>query len=140
MNEERLREALGVDEGRRARIYQDTATPPRWTGGVGRNLSDKGFHQDEIDLMLKNDIAEAVAELDRVVPWWRCLNDARQNVLANMMFNLGAPRLMGFRKFLAYAEAGRYDAAAGEMLDSTWARQVGARALRLADLMRKGEF
>ena len=140
MNRDKLESQLRVDEGVRARIYQDTATPPRWTGGVGRNLTDRGFSDDEIALMLKNDITLAERELDRVAPWWRNLNEPRQNVMLNMMFNLGAPRLLGFAKFLVYAEAGRFDAAANEMLDSAWSRQVGARALRLASLMRKGEF
>lgn len=138
MNREKLEAQLVIDEGKRARIYTDTVG--KITGGVGRNLSDRPFSEDEITLMLHNDIELAARELDRVTPWWRGLNDARQNVMVNMMFNLGAPRLLGFRKFLLYAEAGRFDAAGGEMLDSTWAKQVGARASRLADQMRKGEF
>lgn len=138
MDFDKLKAQLIVDEGKRSRIYTDTVG--KITVGVGRNLSDRPFSDDEIELMLENDIALAAKELDRVFPWWKKLNDARQNVMANLMFNLGAPRLMGFKKFLMYAEVGRYDAAAGEMLDSLWAKQVGARATRLADLMRKGEF
>lgn len=138
MNREKLEAQLSIDEGRRAKIYTDTVG--KITGGVGRNLSDRPFSEDEIDLMLKNDIDLVVRELDRIAPWWRGLSDARQNVMANMTYNLGANRLLGFKKFLTYAQAGRFDAAAGEMLDSLWAKQVGARAQRLADLMRKGEF
>jgi lysozyme len=138
MNREKLEAQLIIDEGRRSKIYTDTVG--KITGGVGRNLSDRPFNDDEISLMLKNDIDLAARELDRVAPWWRNLNDARQNVMANMMFNLGANRLLGFKKFLIYSQSGRFDAAAGEMLDSMWAKQVGARAQRLADLMRKGEF
>lgn len=138
MNEQKLLDALSLDEGRRARIYTDTVG--KVSGGVGRNLTDKGFRQDEIDLMLRNDIAEAVAELDRVAPWWRGLNDARQNALVNMMFNLGATRLMGFKKFLAALQVGDWAKAESEMLDSKWARQVGDRSTRLALLIRNGKF
>lgn len=138
MNEQKLLDALSLDEGRRARIYTDTVG--KVSGGVGRNLTDKGFRQDEIDLMLRNDIAESVAELDRVAPWWRGLNDARQNALVNMMFNLGATRLMGFKKFLAALQVGDWAKAESEMLDSKWARQVGSRSTRLALLIRTGEF
>lgn len=138
MNEKKLLDALSLDEGRRARIYIDTVG--KVSGGVGRNLTDKGFRQDEIDLMLRNDIAEAVAELDRVAPWWRGLNDARQNALANMMFNIGAPRLLGFKKFLAALQVGDWKTAEREMLDSKWARQVGDRSTRLALLIRTGAF
>lgn len=138
MNEQKLLDALSLDEGRRALIYTDTVG--KVSGGVGRNLTDKGFRQDEIDLMLRNDIAEAVAELDRVAPWWRGLNDARQNALVNMMFNLGATRLMGFKKFLAALQVGDWAKAESEMLDSKWARQVGDRSTRLALLIRTGVF
>lgn len=140
MNDAKLIAELNIDEDRRTRIYQDTATPPRWTGGVGRNLSNRGFSEDEIDLMLKNDIADVVSDLDRNLPWWRQMNDARQNVMENMCFNLGIKKLLGFVNTLAFMEGGRYDAAAKGMLDSLWARQVGARANRLATRMRTGVF
>lgn len=136
MDPKRLQAQLITDEGSRARIYTDTVG--KVTGGVGRNLTDRGFSQDEIDLMLRNDIALSERELDRVLPWWRKLNDVRQEVLVNMMFNMGAPRLLGFKKFLKYGEAGRWDAAAAEMLDSKWAEQVGDRAKRLAKKFREG--
>ena len=138
MNFDKLKAQLIIDEGKRSRIYIDTVG--KVTGGVGRNLTDRPFSDDEIELMLENDIAMAAKELDRVFPWWKTLNDARQNVLANMCFNLGAARLLGFKNFLAYAQAGRYDAAAGEMLNSVWSKQVGDRAQRLAKVMREGEF
>lgn len=138
MNRAKLAAQLTVDEGRRALVYFDTVG--KITGGVGRNLTDRPFSDDEIDLMLKNDIALVEQDLDRRLPWWREMTEARQNVLANMCFNLGINRLLNFVKTLDHMRAGRYDAAAREMLDSTWARQVGARAVRLAALMRKGDF
>lgn len=138
MNEQRLAADLTVDEGRRARIYLCTAG--KVTGGVGRNLTDRAFSDDEIDLMLKNDIKGVERDLDRRLPWWRQMSEARQNVLANMCFNLGIDRLLGFVNTLALMKAARYDAAAAEMINSKWAKQVGARAIRLAATMRKGEF
>lgn len=138
MNRTRLRAALSVDEGRSAKIYTDTVG--RVTGGVGRNLTDRGFNENEIDLMLSNDIDLAEHELDKSMPWWRRLDDVRQEVLANMMFNMGATRLSGFKKFLAHAEAGEFGPASVEMLNSKWAAQVGKRAQRLARQMRTGEY
>jgi len=138
MDFEKLKAQLVIDEGKRSRIYTDTVG--KVTGGVGRNLTDRPFSEDEITLMLENDIALAASELDRVAPWWKTLNDARQNVMANLCFNLGAPRLLGFKNFLSYAQAGRFDAAAAELLNSKWAVQVGQRAQRLAKVMREGEF
>ncbi|WP_426111060.1 glycoside hydrolase family protein [Massilia sp. PWRC2] len=129
---------LTIDEGRRDRVYTDSVG--KLTVGVGRNISDREFSQDEIDLMLSNDIALVEADLDRTMPWWRTMTEARQGVLANMAFNLGISRLAGFKNTLAYMQAGRYDAAAAGMLDSLWAKQVGARADRLAKIMRTGEY
>jgi|AraplaDrversion2_2_1032049.scaffolds.fasta_scaffold00773_63 lysozyme len=138
MNREKLAAQLTIDEGRRALVYIDTVG--KLTGGVGRNLTDRPFFDDEIALMLKNDIDLAEKDLDRFIPWWRQLSEARQNVLANMCFNLGIKRLLLFVNMLDHARAGRYTEAAAEMLDSKWAKQVGDRARRLAELMRKGEF
>lgn len=138
MNLEKLAAQLTVDEGRRARIY--LCTEGKVTGGVGRNLTDRPFSDDEIDLMLKNDIKGVEQDLDRRLPWWRQMSEARQNVLANMCFNLGIDRLLGFVNTLTLMKAARYDAAAAEMINSKWAKQVGARAIRLAATMRKGEF
>jgi len=138
MNNDKLAAQLTVDEGRKPRIYVDTVG--KITGGVGRNLTDRAFSEDEIDLMLKNDIAMVAKQLDQKMPWWRQMNDARQNVLANMCFNMGINALVGFVNTLAAMKAGQYDVAAKGMLASKWASQVGDRAIRLAKVMRTGEF
>lgn len=137
MNREKLAAQLTIDEGRRARIYTDTVG--KLTVGVGRNISDRAFSEDEIDLMLNNDIKLVERSLDHSLPWWRQMNDARQNVLANMCF-MGIGTLLTFVNTLAAMKSGRYDAAADGMLKSKWAKQVGQRAVRLAEIMRKGEF
>lgn len=79
--------------------------------------------------------------------FWRALNDARQNVLINMAFNMGLEGVCGFRDFLACLNTGDYEGAAREMYDSLWARQVGDgpggkwdRVDRLAQQMRDGKF
>lgn len=138
MIREKLAAQLEVDEGKRKRIYVDTVG--KVSGGIGRNLTDRGFRDDEIALMLKNDVDEVEAQLDKQLPWWRQMNDARQNVLANMCFNMGIETLKTFVNTLEFMRAGRYDAAAGCMLNSKWANQVGARAVRLAQVMRTGEL
>ena len=59
----KLKAELTRDEDRRYRIYTDTVG--KVSGGIGRNLTDKGFRDNEIDLMYQNDIAETEAWLDR---------------------------------------------------------------------------
>ncbi|MEK7891230.1 glycoside hydrolase family protein [Burkholderia contaminans] len=131
----KLKAELTRDEDRRYRIYTDTVG--KVSGGIGRNLTDKGFRDSEIDLMYQNDIADTEAWLDRNLPWWRTLDPVRQRVLMNMAFNMQG-RLLGFRNFLAAAQRADWNVAAAEMLDSLWARQVGDRAKRLASMMRSG--
>jgi len=131
----KLKAELSLDEGRKNRIYVDTVG--KVSGGIGRNLTDKGFRDTEIDLMYQNDIAETEAWLDRNLPWWRSLDPVRQRVMMNMAFNMQG-KLLTFVNTLTAIKRGDYAAAADGMLNSLWAKQVGARARRLADLMRNG--
>ncbi|MGU4696719.1 glycoside hydrolase family protein [Burkholderia cepacia] len=131
----KLKAELTLDEGRRNRIYVDTVG--KVSGGIGRNLTDKGFRDNEIDLMYQNDVTETEAWLDRNLPWWRSLDPVRQLVMMNMAFNMQG-KLLTFVNTLAAIKRGDYAAAADGMLNSLWARQVGARATRLANMMRSG--
>jgi lysozyme len=138
MNRVRLAKQLEIDEGKRPKMYQDTVG--KWTAGVGRNLSDRTFSEDEIQLMLANDIKLAEKDARALVPGFDHLGDARAEVICNMAFNLGYTRLAGFKKFLAAVNASEFAEASIEMLDSKWAHQVGARAQRLSKAMRTGSW
>lgn len=127
---------LKRDEGVRLKPYTDTVG--KLTIGVGRNLSDVGITDAESTVLLQNDIQRTVAALDASLPWWRNLNPVRQRVLINMAFNMGMVGLLTFKNTLAAMQSGSYAAAAAGMLASKWATQVGARADRLAEMMRTG--
>ena len=60
--------------------------------------------------------------------------------MIDMGFNIGLDRLMKFEKCLARIKASDFQGAANEMLNSSWANQVGARATRLADVMRSDKM
>ena len=105
---------------------------------MGRNLRDRGLSDDEIDYLLSNDIDIVVDELDKVMPWWKDLDEVRQRVLCDLVFNLGMPRFSGFKKSISYMKQQMWDQAADELLDSKWARQVGRRAHTLSEMMRTG--
>ena len=66
------------------------------------------------------------------------LSDNRYNALVDMMFNLGKPRFLTFKKMIKAVECGDFDTAANEMLDSKWARQTKSRAIELSNLIREG--
>ena len=59
--------------------------------------------------------------------------------LISMAYNLGGPRLAGFRRMRAAIAADDWPRAAAEALASRWAQQTGRRAIHIADLMRAGE-
>ena len=124
---------LKLHEGKRNLPYEDTEG--YLTIGYGHNL-DVPLSDKAIEQILLDDIETAESELDRLLPWWRELDEPRQNVLVDMMFNLGAPRFMTFQKLLKALLERDYEKAADEMLDSKWYTQVGTRAEVLADMMR----
>ena len=109
-----------------------------WTIGFGRNLESNPLSKDEGRVLLDNDIRRAVTELRQKCPVFIGLDTVRREVLVNMAFNLGWPRLSGFVRMFACLEAEDYGGAALEMLDSKWADQVGGRAIGLAERMRTG--
>jgi len=138
MNRARLSKQLEQDEGRRRRLYRDTVG--KLTIGVGRNIEDRGLRDDEIDLMLSNDIDEAVSIARSLVVNFDKLDDVRQEVVANMALNLGATRLAGFKQFIGALLRFDFQRATTEMMDSKWYDQVGDRGKRLAYAMREGRF
>lgn len=135
MNLDQLRADLERDEGVCLTPYKDTVGV--MTIGIGHNLQ-MGISPAVKDLIFEEDIADVVAELDRNAPWWRGLSETRQRALANMAFNLGWPRLSNFKNTLAALEAGDFEKAAVEAMDSKWARQVKGRAERIAKLILEG--
>ena len=121
-------------EGHRRHLYEDTAGV--MSIGVGYNIQERGLPDHVIAVLLEETIKEAESELLRVYPKSAQLTKNRQEVLINMMFNLGAPRFLMFRRMLEALTQGDYALAAEEMLDSRWAEQVGQRAIELAGRMR----
>jgi len=135
---------LRRDEGVRYSPYKDSMGI--LTVGVGHNLAVKPIHigwtypltDAQVNQLLAEDLAEVFAELDDHLPWWRNLSYARQRVVANMTFNLGMEKLLTFKNTVAAIQKGQWQNAATGMLLSKWAKQVGARANRLADMMLRG--
>jgi lysozyme len=135
---DQLVDQLIIHEGVELKPYKDTLGI--LTIGIGRNLEDRGISEDEARYLCLNDIEIVERELASNFAIVDGLDPARQLVIADMAFNLGVPRLRGFAKMWLAIEQGDYNAAAEEMLDSKWARQVGQRAQRLAETMRTGEY
>ncbi len=134
---------LKRDEGLRLHAYPDPRSGAEpWTCGYGCTGDDVGrdtvWTEIQAEAALVRRVRALEAELDRETPWWRRLDDTRQDVLANMAYNLGVKGLLAFETMLADARAGLYARAADAMLRSAWAGEVHARATRLASQMRIG--
>ena len=99
--------------------------------------------EEAIYAIFEYDIDIATKDAQRFVlspSLWGELGDARREVLVNMSFNLGYPRLSRFVKFQQALLEGDYETAAAEMLDSKWARDdAPTRAKRLANVMQTGD-
>jgi lysozyme len=140
MRQELIRQ-LKADEGVVSHAYQDHLG--YWTIGVGRLIDKRkggGLRPSEIDFLLQNDIDDRIEALTRRLPWFQDLDDARRGVLLNMSFQLGVDGLLTFKNTLKLVELGDYAAAAKNMLLSKWATQTPARANRMAEQMRTGQW
>lgn len=147
MNIEALKKQLAIDEDDRLKPYDDATGKELKTGdtlkgnitiGRGRNLTGVGISKDELEYLNGNDIDKVVTQLDNLFPWWKQMSDRRQQVLANLCFNLGIAKLAQFKNTLAAMQAGRYNDAADGMKASAWYNQTGSRAQRMVDMMRAG--
>jgi len=81
-------------------------------------------------------MAVTVDECKVLYPDFDDLPDECQHIIANMMFNMGRPRLSKFKGMKAGVDARDWNKAADEMVDSRWYTQVPNRARRLVDRMR----
>ena len=112
------------------------------TIGAGRNIDPDGgigLSESEITFLLMNDIQRCRDELEAEYEWFDGLNEARKDVLINMVFNLGSTRFRDFQRAIKAISEGKWQTAHDEMLDSRWADQVGDRAKELAEQMRSGQ-
>ncbi len=137
MNRDSLRVLLIRHEGLRLKPYKDSVG--LLTIGYGRCLDNVGISEAEALVLLDNDISKAVAYCREAFPWFNSIDDSRQNVIASMVFNLGAAGFAEFKKLIAAVIRADFSEAANQMLLSRWAGQVGPRAVELAEMMRAGD-
>ncbi|MFB4742010.1 glycoside hydrolase family protein [Enterobacter hormaechei subsp. steigerwaltii] len=98
--------------------------------------------QQESTLLFNQDVQKSLREIERtgLMDIYTASNEARRAALVNLMFNLGGPRLLGFRNALKAWRLKDYNKAANEFLDSRWARQVKSRSVRVTECIRNGDM
>ena len=144
MNIDQLRDTLKIDEGVKYEIYNDHLGYP--TFGIGHLVVESDeehgkpvgtpISEDRVNSVFEKDVAIMIDEAKKIFPNLDELPEEAQQVIVNMTFNMGRPRLSQFKKFIAGVNAGDWNKAAVEMMDSRWAKQVGARAERLRDRIK----
>lgn len=144
MDIKKLRDQLEIDEGVVYEIYNDHLGYP--TFGIGHLITASDPEYDSplgtrVDVSrvaeaFEQDVQTVLSECTVLYPDFDDLPEEVQQIIANMMFNLGRPRLSKFRGMKAGVDDQNWQRAADEMVDSRWYRQVGARAERLVERMR----
>ena len=147
MNLEILKKELAIDEGIRCQIYLDHLGYP--TFGIGHLIKkdDPEYGQpvgtdvseERVDECFKEDIKITLGDCLKLYDDFYELPEEVQLIIANMMFNLGYPRLSKFRGMKRGVDAKDWNKAADEMIDSVWYTQVPNRAERLVQRMRAVE-
>lgn len=139
MDVEALKESLRQAEGFRPYVFNDSLG--FWTIGYGRMVDKRlngGITTQEAEILLSNDVQNSITNLDQNLSWYSKLSDPRQRALAELCFQLGINKLLGFVKMLTAMANYNFNDAAIELLDSDYAQQVPARASRLAGMLKNG--
>jgi len=144
MNLTTLREELAADEGIEHKIYLDHLGYP--TFGIGHLVKDDDpEHGQEVGTPVsesrvieafEQDIETVLSDCTKLYSDFDDLPEEAQLIIANMMFNLGYPRLSKFKGMKKGVDNRDWNTAADEMVDSAWYRQVPNRAKRLVTRMR----
>ena len=126
MNIDKLREELKIDEGCKYEIYLDHLGLP--TFGIGHLVLDSDMEygqavgtpvsEDRVNECFAKDVETVLSESLQLYPNFEVLPEEAQLIIANMMFNMGRPRLSKFKGMKAAVDAGDYHRAAVEMVDS----------------------
>ena len=144
MNIEKLREQIAYDEGIEHKIYLDHLGLP--TFGIGHLIRESDpehgsevgtfVSEDRVNEAFESDIQTVLSDCNKLYPEFEDLPEEAQRVIANMMFNMGYPRLSKFKGMKAGVDTRDWNRAADEMIDSRWYKQVTKRADRLVERIR----
>jgi len=144
MDIDQLRETLKVDEGVKNEIYLDHLGLP--TCGIGHLITEDdpehglevGTHIDDerVNELFDQDVQVTLGECRLLYNDFDDLPEEAQQIIANMMFNMGRPRLSRFHKMKQAVDGRDWIEAGNQMMDSRWYKQVITRADRLVRRMQ----
>ena len=144
MNIEQLKKDLIEDEGVKYEIYLDHLGLP--THGIGHLITEwdeeygkpvgTPVSEERVNQCFEVDVKGTIQECKHLYNDFDDLPEEAQLIIANMMYNMGRPRLSRFHKMKKAVDNRDWYEAAYEMTDSKWARQVPNRSHRLIDRMK----
>jgi lysozyme len=140
MNREEVFNQLKEDEGVKYEIYNDhlglatfgvghlvIESDPEFSSPLGTSVSEERVWE-----AFEKDLDTSIDECEVLFgPKWNDFPGEVQEIVVNMMFNMGRPRLSKFKNFCAALDEGDWAKAAVEGRDSRWHKQVTNRAERL---------
>ena len=147
MNFYRFKITIESDEGFCATPYIDSVGVPtigfgtcEYSPGNPVTMVDPPVDKPTATVFMQTDLWTAVMDAQGLFSTFDQMNSVRQEVCANMAYNLGLGRLSGFTKMIQACDVLDWNTAADEMVDSRWYSQVGTRSMRLVNQMRYGNI
>ena len=144
MNLEQLSAEIEADEGCVLEVYLDHLGYP--TVGVGHLITENDEEYgkpvgtkvslERVRVLLRDDLVRTASDCGKLYNDFSTLPEEAQLIIANMMFNMGLPRLSKFKKMKEAVDERRWNEAAAQMKDSKWYSQVTNRAERLCQRMK----
>tara|TARA_R100001510_G_C7636244_1_gene194380 strand:- start:419 stop:859 length:441 start_codon:yes stop_codon:yes gene_type:complete len=139
MDIDKLRDQLKIDEGCVHSVYLDHLNLPTCAIGhlitewdeeygkpVGTPISD-----DRVNELFDKDVQITIDECKILFDDFDELPEEAKQIIANLMFNMGRPRLSKFVKFRQAVRERNWIEAGNQLKDSRYYQQVTARADRL---------
>tara|TARA_R100001082_G_C4348366_1_gene153347 strand:- start:195 stop:638 length:444 start_codon:yes stop_codon:yes gene_type:complete len=143
MDVDKLREQLKIDEGIKHEVYLDHLGlktcgighlcldgEPEFSMEVGEEITD-----ERVNELFEKDVKIMIEECEKLYPYFGELPEEAQQIIANMMFNMGRPRLAKFKMMKQAVDNRDWKEAANQMKSSKWYVQVKNRADRLVNRM-----
>jgi len=133
-----LKRMIKKHEGKRLEVYNDTVGKP--TIGYGHLIKpgedfSNGITDEEADKLFNKDFAYH-AEKAKLVAGYNKASIKQKHALIDLTFNMGPGWDKGFPEFSKAANAGNWEKAADELVDSKWYTQVGDRAKTIVSMIR----
>ena len=133
-----LKEMIARHEGYEPRVYK--CTNGYDTIGYGFAIKDLFMDKEIADLILDKKIRGLLARIegdDDWDSWFFDKSETVQDVLVNMIFQIGFSGVKKFKKTIQYIKDDNFLLAGEEMLDSKWARSDSPnRAKELSDIIK----